>query len=73
MANKKSDKRIEFTITLNYNSWFEKGREPKNKADWEQWLFENFMPESLLVGTDDGEYQDMIDIQEVSITVNKLS
>ena len=54
--------RIEFTVSFDYNSWFEKSREPKTKAEWEDFLTQHFLPESGVIGIEEGEYQDIIDI-----------
>ena len=68
-----ADKKIEFTITIEYDSWIEKGREPKNKAEWHEWLLLNYITEAQVIGNDDGENQDMISIEKITLTVNKLS
>lgn len=47
-------------IELNFESWFEKEREPKTKEEWTDFFINNLIPESPLLGVDDGEYQDMI-------------
>lgn len=47
-------------IELEFESWFEDERQPKTNEDWAKFFSTNLMPEGSVLGTDDGENQDMI-------------
>jgi hypothetical protein len=52
--------KIKFTLEIEFESWFEKEREPKTPDEWKEFFLNNIMPESSVIGIDDGEYQDMV-------------
>ena len=54
-------------IELEFESWFEDEREPKSKEAWEDFFIKNLMPESSILGVDDGEFQDMVALSSYNI------
>lgn len=54
-------------IELEFESWFEKEREPKSNEEWAEFFNNNLMPEGSIIGVDDGNYQDIIALSSYSI------
>ena len=59
--------KIKFTVEIEFESWFEKEREPKTIASWQSFIEQYFIPDSSVIGTDDGDFQDMINMNKISI------
>ena len=61
--------KLKIIIDLDFDSWFDEERKPKTNTEWEIFLINYLIPESSLLGIDDGEYQDMIALNNFSLNV----
>lgn len=61
--------KINLSISINFESWFEKDREPKTKEEWQSFFVSHLLPESSILGSDYSDYQDMIEIHAISLDV----
>lgn len=59
--------KVTLKIELEFDSWFEDEREPKTNEDWAEFFSTNLMPEGSILGTDDGENQDIIALNSYNI------
>ena len=59
--------KVVLKIELEFESWFEDEREPKSKEEWADFFNNNLMPESSILGVDDGEFQDMVALSSYNI------
>lgn len=65
--------KVTLKIEIDFESWFIDEREPKSKAEWADFFFNNLMPEGSILGVDDGEYQDMVAMSSYSIECTDVS
>ena len=56
-------------IEVEFESWFDKDREPKTNDDWVGIFAEHFISASSVIGDDDGLFQDMISIKGCNIEI----
>lgn len=56
-------------IEVEFESWFDKDREPKTNDDWVGFFAEHFISASSVIGDDEGVYQDMISIKGCNIEI----
>lgn len=54
-------------IELEFESWFEKDREPKSKEEWTEFFNIHLLKDTPIIGFNDGIHQDIIDIDNYSI------
>lgn len=59
--------KVVLKIELEFESWFEDEREPKTQEDWADFFNNNLIPESSLLGVDDGKFKDMIALLSYNI------
>ena len=60
-------KKVTLKIELEFESWFEDGREPKTNKEWADFFTYTLMPEGSILGIDDGEFQDMIALSNYNV------
>jgi hypothetical protein len=60
-------------IEVEFESWFDKDREPKTNKEWAEFFSNNLMPEGSILGVDDGEYQDMVALSSFNIECTDVS
>ena len=65
--------KIKFTVELDFESWFNKNREPKTKGEWEVFLNNFYVPESGILGIEDEDYADIIAINRWNLEVNDIN
>lgn len=60
---------ITLKIEIEYESWFSDDREPKTQGEWRCFFATHLIPESSILGIDDGEKQDMVSMDTISVDV----
>jgi hypothetical protein len=60
--------KISFNIEIEFESWFEDEREPKNENEWINFFQEHLFEDSSVIGIDNGEYQDMVLLKSIILT-----
>ena len=66
--------KAKITIEIDFDSWFSDGKIPKTKESWAEFFYNFYMPDSQVIGIDEGEgEQEMIclntnEIIELEIT-----
>ena len=56
-------------IEVEFESWFDKDREPKTNEEWVDFFAEHFISASSVIGDDEGLFQDMISIKGCNIEI----
>jgi hypothetical protein len=64
--------KVSLKVNIEFESWFENKREPKTKEQWADFFKNYLMPESSIIGVDDGEYQDMIAMSNYDIKCENI-
>ena len=54
-------------IEINFESWFEKDREPKTREEWIEFFSENIFTEKSVLGEEVEEYQDQVLINSIEV------
>jgi len=54
-------------IEINFESWFEKDREPKTREEWIEFFSENIFTEKSVLGEEIEEYQDQVLINSIEV------
>ena len=52
------------TIELDFDSWCSEETQPKNKQEWLDFFSKNFVPESSVIGYNDGDFTQLVSIQK---------
>lgn len=60
-------------VELEFESLFEKNRQPKSKEDWTEFFNIHLLKDTPIIGSDDGIHQDIIDIDNYSIECMEIS
>jgi len=63
--------KVTLKIEIDFDSWFEDDRQPKTIEEWSEFFNTHLMPESSMLGVD-GEYQDMIVLNNYKLNILKL-
>lgn len=61
--------KITLQIEVEFESWFDKDREPKTNEEWVDFFAEHFISASSVIGDDEGLFQDMISIKGCNIEI----
>ena len=61
--------KIKLTLEIEFESWFEPDREPVGPDEWKDFFERHIMPEGNVIGTDDGEFQDQVCVNQYAIEV----
>lgn len=59
-------------IELEFDSWFDEGRQPKDNLDWTKFFETHLMPQGSVIGIDDGVHQDMIALDRYNIVCTEV-
>ena len=60
-------------IEIEFESWFDKEREPKTKAEWVDFFMKYLISEGAVIGVNNKRHLDMISIYSLSLECVKIT
>lgn len=71
--NKKPTSSATLKVEVDFDSWFNKDRMPQNNDEWADFFSTYLFGDSMIIGVDKGEFQDMVGLNSYSVECIKSS